>query len=57
MYYVYTGNRFNQILIFDTYDAAAAWLRLATRLSEDQIRDAVKTPVRTGAGAFMSITE
>lgn len=44
MYVVYTGNRFNQVLIFSTYDEAAAWLRSATRYTETEIARAIKTP-------------
>ena len=44
MFIVYTGNRFNQILIFDSYDKAAVWLRASTRYSELEIARAIKIP-------------
>ena len=50
---VYTGNRFNQILIFDSYDKAAAWLRASTRYSELEIAKAIKTPRDYGGGYLM----
>lgn len=50
MFIVYTGNRFNQILIFDTYDKAAEWLRASTRYSELEIAKAIKTPRDNGNG-------
>lgn len=50
MFIVYTGNRFNQILIFDTYDKAADWLRASTRYSELEIAKAIKTPRDNGGG-------
>lgn len=50
MFVVYTGNRFNQILIFDSYDKAAAWLRASTRYSELEIAKAIKTPMDYGGG-------
>lgn len=53
MFIVYTGNRFNQILIFDSYDKAAAWLRASTRYSELEIAKAIKTPRDYGGGYLM----
>ena len=40
---VYTGNRFNQVLLFPTYDSAANWLRSATRHTEAEIPRLIKT--------------
>lgn len=48
MFFVYTGNRFNQIRIFPTWDAAAEWLRSATRLTEQEIARRIKTPRYNG---------
>lgn len=54
MFIVYTGNRFNQILIFESYKGAADWLRKATRLTEAQIAQAIKTPLPTAEGWTVS---
>ena len=56
MFIVYTGNRFNQILIFDSYDKAAAWLRASTRYSELEIAREIKTPRDNGNG-YLSVSE
>jgi hypothetical protein len=56
LFIVYTGNRFNQILIFPTYDAAANWIRHATRFTEEQITNAIKTPFDTKEG-YLSVFE
>lgn len=50
MFVVYTGNRFNQIMIFDSYNGAAEWLRRATRFTEAQVAQAIKTPSPTADG-------
>jgi len=44
MFCIFTGNRFNQVLIFPTYEAAADWCRKATRYTETEIVRAIKTP-------------
>ncbi len=41
---VFTGNRFNQVLLFDTWNEAAEWLRHSTRYTEEDIAKAIKTP-------------
>lgn len=51
MYYVYTHNRFNQVLIFETYEAAEKWLKCATRLSDAEIEKEIKTPRTAYNGA------
>lgn len=56
MFIVYTGNRFNQILIFDSYDKAADWLRKSTRYSELEIAKAIKIPHGMGNG-YLTVTE
>ena len=38
---VNTGNRHGQILIFDAYEKAESWLRRATTLNDEQIRDEI----------------
>ena len=49
MYCVYTENRFNQVLIFPTWDEAADWCRKATSWTEAEIVGAIKTPRWNGA--------
>lgn len=43
-YYIFTGNRFNQVLIFDTYEQAYNWCKSATRWSDAEIKNEIKTP-------------
>ena len=54
-YYIYTQNRFNQVLIFETYDDAVRWCQSATRWTEKEIKNNIKTPVKQGD--FYSICE
>ncbi len=53
MYYVYTGNRFNQILRFDTYENAFTWCKAATRWTDDQIKKAIKEPKKQGNYSYI----
>lgn len=57
MFIVYTGNRFNQILIFPTWNKAAAWLRSATRYTETEIARAIKTTLWNGYSDYISVTD
>ena len=58
MFYVYTQNKFNQILIFNTYEDARQWLKSATRLTDEEIAQAIKTPRPAYNGAnYCSIFE
>ena len=54
-YYIFTGNRFNQVLIFDTYEQAYNWCKSATHWSDAEIKNEIKTP-RQQHG-FCSISE
>ena len=56
MFIVYTGNRFNQILIFDSHDKAAEWLRASTKYSEFEIAKAIKTPRDNGKG-YLTVSD
>ena len=56
MFIVYTGNRFNQILIFDSYDKAADWLRNSTTWNELMIAKAIKTPRDNGCG-YLTVSD
>lgn len=42
LFVVFTGNRFNQIMIFASYQDAHEWLRRATRLTEEQIANEIR---------------
>lgn len=55
MYYIYTKNRFNQVLIFESYEDAINWCRLATRWTDEEIKENIKEPMQ-GVG-FVSIAE
>ena len=50
LFIVYTGDKFNRILMFKTYGQAAAWLRSTTNYSEIEIARAIKTPKDNGNG-------
>lgn len=52
MFFVFTGNRFNQIRIFPTWSDAAEWLRSATRMNETEIAAAIKTPRFNGGNCL-----
>ena len=53
---VFTGNRFNEVLLFDTYEKAEKWLKKSTRLSDLEIAKAIKTPRYSGTD-FLSLFE
>lgn len=57
MYIVYTGGRYNRILIFPTFDDAAAWLRSATRMTEVEIAKAIKTPQYFTQNNYISVKD
>lgn len=57
MYYVYTGNRFNQILIFDTFEDAFEWCRSATRWTDEEIKKAIKEPKKQEQGNYSYIMQ
>lgn len=56
MFVVFTGNRFNQILIFQSWEEAAEWLRSSTHYTEAEIARAIKTPSWDGRN-FLSVFE
>lgn len=56
MFIVYTGNRFNQILIFDSFNKAAEWLRKSTNYSELEIAKAIKTP-RDSGNCYLTVSD
>lgn len=56
MYYIFTGNRFNQVLIFDNYKSAFDWAKAATRWTDSEIAENIKTPRKTNCG-YMLISE
>jgi len=42
LYYVTTGNRHGQVLIFTSWEDAYSWLKSATSLPENEIKAAIK---------------
>lgn len=42
--FVYTENRFNQILIFENYNKAYEWCKNATRWTEEEIKNNIRYP-------------
>jgi len=56
MFCIFTGNRFNQVLIFPSWEAAAKWARSATTWSEDQIAARIRVPHWNG-GEYISVSE
>ncbi len=53
---VYTGNRHNQILLFDSYEKARDFLKSSTRLTDYEIAKAIKVP-RYNGGDYLSLFE
>lgn len=53
--YILTGNRHGQVLIFENYDSAANWCRSATRWTEEEIADNIKTIEKSTGREFCSI--
>ena len=51
LFIIYTENRFNQVLIFETWEAAAKWARAATRWTETEIKNQIRKATRTTADA------
>ncbi len=41
---VYTGNKHNQVLLFDSYEKAEKWLKKCTRMNDLEIAKAIKVP-------------
>lgn len=41
-HYVFTRNRFNQVLIFESYEKAFDWLSSSTNWSVKKIKDNIK---------------
>ena len=53
---VYTGNRFNEVLLFDSYEKAEKWLKKCTNYTDLEIAKAIKIP-RWNGQDFISIFE
>lgn len=45
LFYVQTGNRHGQILIFTSQEDAYNWLKSATILTEEEINEAIKEAI------------
>lgn len=55
-YYIYTQNRFNQILIFENYNDAVNWCKSATRWSDEEIKENIKIQKKMSGLVFGSIS-
>lgn len=51
-YYIYTGNEYNQILIFDTYSDAFNWCKRATNWSDREIEKNIVKPKKCGKASY-----
>ena len=56
MFCIFTENRFNQVLIFPTWEAAANWARSATTWSEDEIAMRIRVTHWNGSD-YLSVSE
>ena len=54
LYYIVTGNAAGQVLIFESYEAAEAWSKAATRWTPEEIAQNIKS-APAGARGFYSI--
>lgn len=54
-YYIYTNNRFDQILIFNNYNDAFNWCKSATRWSDEEIKENIKTESKIDFSKYSSI--
>ena len=58
VYYILTGNRHNQILLFDSFEDAFNWCKSATRWTDEEIKANIKEPRPVYNGAsFLSISQ
>ena len=55
IYCIYTNNRFNQVLLFESYQAAYNWCKAATRWTETEIQANIKKPLKLGSEEYVSI--
>ena len=56
-YYIYTGNEYNQILIFDTYSDAFNWCKCATNWSDREIEKNIAKPKKCGNTLYSYIMQ
>lgn len=54
LFYVNTGNRHGQTLVFETAEAAKNWLKAVTSWSDEQIAENIHE-AKKGAAGFFSI--
>lgn len=52
LYYVNTKNRFNQVLIFESFDEAFNWCKSATTWSLEKIKENIIITEKTDNGYF-----
>lgn len=48
IYAIYTENRFNQVLLFETFEKAAAWCKAATTWTDEEIKKRIIRAVQLG---------
>ena len=48
-YYILTENRYNQILLFDSFEDAFNWCKSATRWTDAEIKANIKTASKMGS--------
>lgn len=52
LYYIITGNAHGQIIVFESYEAAKAWSKTATRWSEEEIAQNIRTASANGKNFY-----
>lgn len=55
LFYINTGNRFNQVLIFTSYTDAVSWCKVATRWTDEEISARIKRTEKNRDGSFSVI--
>lgn len=51
MFALYTHNRFNQVMLFKTYEEARHWCLTATRWTEQEIKTNIKSVTKSSSGS------
>ena len=57
LYIVYTGNRHNQILFFETYKDAYNWLKSSTIWNDKKIRENILQPYNFPQNNYYTVYE
>lgn len=51
MFALYTHNRFNQVMLFKTYEEVHHWCLTATRWTEKEIKNNIKSVIKSSSGS------